>query len=393
MSWGSLTGVRPVKLVRQMLNVGMTAKEAAAAFSAAYGVSADKARLSADIALLQQEMLESVGAADICLYIGIPFCRTRCLYCSFVTAQTGTSTHLADDFVGALLKEIAAVGSLVRTMKYRIAAIYIGGGTPTFLQAAQLGAIIDCCKAHFDLCDLKEFTVEAGRPDTIDAQKLAVLKQSGVTRISINPQTMHDKTLQRIGRQHSANAVREAFALARDYGFDHINADVIAGLPDETPGDFKYTLGEVTALSPESITVHTLSIKRSSHLNAQRTDFALTDGDTAQEMVSYALKMLTQSDYLPYYLYRQKHMLGNLENIGYAKPHRACLYNVLMMEDLTTVISLGGGGVTKFLDPVSKRLTRCFNVKEPQSYIGRIDEMIMRKKILFGTGDVINADT
>lgn len=381
-TWGKITGIRPIKLVKNMILEGMTPSEAKNNFMLTYGVSDRKANLSVDIALREIDLLKDIKKDDICLYIGIPFCRTRCLYCSFITAESGTCEHLIKPFIAALLKEIEFTGELVKKHKMNIVSMYIGGGTPTILSAENLSTVINYCKDSFDLSNLKEFTVEAGRPDTIDDNKLKAMKNSGVTRISINPQSMNDTTLNTIGRKHTANDIRDTFHLARSFGFNNINMDVIAGLPFESTEDFKYTLHEVDKLNPESVTVHTMSIKRGSGLCDALGDYDVSNHEDVAEMVDYALEFMKNSRRFPYYLYRQKNMLGNFENVGYSKAYYECLYNIIIMEEISTIISLGGGGVTKIVNKNTGKIDRVFNVKEPKDYIERIDEMIERKKLI-----------
>ncbi len=377
--WGEISGIRPVKIIRTMLKNGKTEQEAEEFFKLQHKVSSEKTKLSLQIARLEMNILKDINENDICLYIGIPFCKTRCLYCSFVTNTASNSAHLIQPFVEALVKEIQYTSEIVKQMGSRVVSLYIGGGTPTTLSPEQLNAIITQCKKWFDLSALKEFTVEAGRPDTIDEPKLVALKNFGVTRISINPQTMNDKTLKLIGRQHSANEIIDSFNLARNLGFDNINMDIIAGLPGEDLIDFIHTLKEVEALNPESITVHTMSIKRGSKLHETLGDYALTDGKIVASMVDYALDYICKHNKKPYYLYRQKNILGNLENVGYSKSGYECLYNIMIMEETSTIISLGAGGVTKTVNPKNDRIERIFNVKETSEYVSRIDEMCRRK--------------
>jgi oxygen-independent coproporphyrinogen-3 oxidase len=366
-----------------MLARGISPQTAAERLAAEFRVSGEKAALAVEIAIRERDLVKHITPQDICLYIGIPFCVTRCLYCSFVTAESGTSARLIAPFLSALRKEIRGVGELLKHRNLNVAALYIGGGTPTVLSEKDLTTLIKQCKITFGLENLSEFTVEAGRPDTIDGGKLDALKDGGVTRISVNPQSMNDATLRAVGRRHTAQDVRDAVALARQKGFDNINMDIIAGLPYETELDFLRTLQEVETLSPESVTVHTLSVKRGSRLREVLGEFALTDGGGVRAMTEAASAFLPKRGKKPYYLYRQKNTLGNLENVGYAKAGRESLYNVLMMEELSTVISLGGGGVTKVIHAETGKIRRAFNVKEPKAYIERLDEMLERKRLIF----------
>lgn len=381
--WGSITGIRPVKIVRGYLQSGLSPKDAQNKFMSEFSVSEKKARLAMDIALREISMLHDIEDNDACLYIGVPFCKSRCLYCSFVTAQSAEDHSLIRPFVDALIKEIRAAGEIVRKHNLNIVSVYFGGGTPTILSPNDLTNIINVCKISFDLKYLREFSVEAGRPDTIDLRMLETLKKCGVTRISINPQSMKPDTLGCIGRSHTPAEIISAFYEARKCGFNDINMDVIAGLPFEVVEDFKDTLRQVAALNPESVTVHTMCVKKGSRLYEALGELSLTNALAVEEMIDYAAEFLTKAEKRPYYLYRQKNMLGNLENTGYAKAGFECLYNVLMMEEISTVISLGGGGVTKTVNRQTGHIARAFNVKEPKEYIARIDEMIKRKTELF----------
>jgi coproporphyrinogen dehydrogenase HemZ len=379
--WGDITGIRPVKMARKLLQEGK-GKEQVVGYFLGRGVLPSKAQMTFEIAMRQQTILKTVKPYDICLYIGIPFCRTKCLYCSFVTNTTASSAHLMEPFLAALKKEIRYAARLIKQTDFRIISVYMGGGTPTTLSGEQLEEIICCCQREFDLSHVREFTVEAGRPDTITLEKLQILKANGVGRISINPQTMNQRTLQLIGRQHTPQDVIDCFWMARNCGFTHINMDLIAGLPQETEEDFRFSLQQVEQLSPESTTVHTLSIKRGSRLQELIDDYPLDSGKETAKMVEYAAKKLIELKKPPYYLYRQKHMLGNLENVGYAKQNCACLYNIMMMEETSTVLSVGCGGVTKYVSPGGDIIKRTFNVKEVSDYINRIDEMCERKNLL-----------
>lgn len=384
--WGTINNVRPIKLIRKMIDEGCCYDEAKQRFIDLYGVSEEKAGLSIEIIKTQKRLLKDIGSKDACLYIGIPFCRTRCLYCSFITAESGTNKRLIEPFVSCLLREIEETAKIIAENNLNIVSVYFGGGTPTILSANHLTKIIDECKMSFKLPDLKEFTVEAGRPDTLDMEKLFAMKEKGVTRISINPQTMKNATLKAIGRRHFAEDIVSAFKMARESGFDNINADVIAGLPFETLEDFKETLNRLEELSPESVTVHTMSVKRGSKLHeAMGSSFDSYNAQaslTASKMVDHALAFMKSTKRNPYYLYRQKNILGDLENVGYAKEGYECLYNVMIMEEVSNIISLGGGGVTKIISESSSLINRIFNVKEPRDYIERIDEMIERKSLI-----------
>lgn len=381
--WGILTGIRPAKIAMKLLTEGKTNDEIIAYFTGVCGTTAQKAALVLETARQELPVKQAMYPDGISLYIGIPFCPTRCLYCSFVTCGTRQAAKLIPDYLACLNKEIAHAGALTARSGKRIETVYIGGGTPTTLNAEQLSVMLSQIRDCFDLSRCREFTVEAGRPDTVTADKLNVLRQHRVSRISINPQSMNEKTLHIIGRAHTPAQIRDAVALARSCGFDNINMDVIAGLPGETPDDFRHTMEEVEALSPENTTVHTMSVKRSSRLHEYLDQYTLSDADTVEEMVDFAYAYLKTQGKHPYYLYRQKHQLGNLENVGYAKQGCDSLYNIYIMEELQTILSLGCGGVTKTVDPVTDRIERIFNVKEPKDYIERIDEMLARKEHVF----------
>lgn len=380
--WGKVTGIRPVKIARTMLKNGKTEKDFSDMFQNDMSVSADKAKLTLDIAKREIDVLKDIKSNDICVYVGVPFCRTRCLYCSFVTNSAASNQKYMPAFVECLLKEIEYTAELLKKTDYNISGLYFGGGTPTTLSSGDLRKIISKCYECFDLSNLKEFTVEAGRPDTIDREKLNVLKECGVTRISINPQTMNNKILEVIGRAHTAEDIYESYELARKCGFDNINMDLIAGLPTETFELFCNSVDSVINLNPECITVHTMSIKRGSVLHEKLGDYALTDEKTVEKMIDYSFRSLTNNGYNPYYLYRQKHMVGNFENIGYSKNGRECLYNIMIMEETNSIVSVGCGGVTKIVNLPNDRIERVFNVKEAMDYVTRIDEMCRRKDVI-----------
>lgn len=380
--WGDVTGIRPVKIARTALGSGSTQEEFISKFMNEFKVSGEKTMLTLNIAVREMGILKNYNKNDICLYIGVPFCKTRCLYCSFVTNSAAKNNKYMRSFVKNLLKEIEYTSELLKKTNYNIVALYFGGGTPTTLSAMDLEEIINKCFECFSLKLIKEFTVEAGRPDTIDREKLETLKRCGVTRISINPQTMNDNILKIIGRSHTVQDIYESFELARSCGFNNINMDIIAGLPTETLDEFKNSVNLVCALEPESITVHTMSIKRGSVLHEKLGDYALTDKKIVSDMVEYSINKLLESEYFPYYLYRQKNMVGDFENIGYAKNGMECLYNIMIMEETNSIISMGCGGVSKIVNLPNDRIERVFNVKEVKDYVERIDEMIHRKDII-----------
>ena len=380
--WGKVTGIRPVKIARTMLKDGKSEMDFVNHFKNELDVSDEKTMLTLDIALREISVLKDIDSNDICIYVGVPFCKTRCLYCSFVTNSAANNQKYMPDFVKCLKYEIEYTAKLLKNTSYRIVGLYFGGGTPTTLSASDLKDIFKKCFDSFELDNLREFTVEAGRPDTIDREKLMVMKESGVTRISINPQTMNDKILEVIGRSHTVDDIYDSFKLARECGFDNINMDLIAGLPTESFEQFKNSVNKVIELEPECITVHTMSIKRGSRLHEQLGDYALTDEDVVREMVEYSYQKLLDAEYFPYYLYRQKHMVADFENIGYSKNGYECLYNIMIMEETNSIVSVGCGGVTKIVNLPNDRIERVFNVKEAMDYVTRIDEMCKRKDVI-----------
>ena len=383
--WGILTGVRPTKLVYEQAEAGVSEKEIREHMKSEYYCSDEKINVSFDVTNRERALLsEFPYTREYSLYIGIPFCPTVCAYCSFTSFPLKGFTELVEPYLKALFKEIDASSKLFPGRK--ISTVYFGGGTPTTLSAEQLKRLIDKVKSSFDLSACREFTVEAGRPDSINADKLKVLKECGVGRISINPQSMNDKTLEAIGRRHNSQQIRDAFALAREYGHDNINMDIILGLTGETPDDVAYTLEEIRKLSPDSLTVHTLALKRAARLNIEGRRFKDIGADNVSEMLHISSKFAREHDYRPYYLYRQKNMAENLENVGYARVGKESLYNILIMEEKQTILALGAGGSSKFVyqgvnpsDGV--RIERVENVKNVNHYIERIDEMIERKAV------------
>lgn len=380
--WGILTGIRPVKIASKLLRDGMSKTEAAEYFVNEYKAAPDRARLALSLAETEIRISDSMYENGISLYVGIPFCPTRCLYCSFITNSIKSSSAYVDKYVECLKKEIEYTAEILKEKDLKIETVYIGGGTPTTLSPLQLDMLFAALYKSFDLSHLKEFTVEAGRPDTITEDKLKVIKDYKIDRISINPQTMNLKTLKVIGRNHTPGDIIKSYELARSMGIDIINMDIIAGLPGETLNDFECTLKEIEKLSPENTTVHTLCIKRSSRLKELIDNYNLTDDTVVSKMVEFSKDYMSAVNKIPYYLYRQKNMLGNLENIGYTKPGYESLYNVYIMEELQSIVSMGCGGVTKMIDRKTNRIERIFNVKEPKEYIERFDEMLKRKDVL-----------
>ena len=379
--WGSLTGIRPTKIAYGMLDAGHTDEEILDVFQNTYEVSRQKAVLGLDIAKREREILKDVHYDEgYSLYIGIPFCPTTCLYCSFTSYPIGGYRKVVDEYVDCLVKEMEYVSK--RLKGQILDSVYIGGGTPTTLEPEQLDKLITALKQYFDFSTVKEFTVEAGRADSITEEKLRVLYKHDVDRISVNPQTMKQETLDIIGRKASVDQVLEAYALARKVGFTNINMDLILGLPGELEEDVQYTIDKVVELDPDSLTVHSLAIKRASHLSKwiqENGVETLHNTDATMEIATGGAKRLGME---PYYLYRQKNMSGNFENVGYAKPGKYGLYNILIMEEKQTIVALGAGSITKVVWP-DGRIERCDNIKDVKLYIEKIDEMLERKKNLF----------
>lgn len=378
--WGTLTGIRPTKIAMSRLDQGWSEQEIADFMKKQYQTSDEKINLSIEIAERERRLLSVLDyERGYSLYVGIPFCPTTCLYCSFTSYPIGKwrgKTHL---YLDALFKELEYTAKRMQGRK--LDTIYMGGGTPTSLSPEELDAIFTKMEELFDCKNALEFTVEAGRPDSITREKLEVMRKHGISRISINPQTMKQETLDLIGRHHTVDMVRDCFFMARELGFDNINMDLIVGLPDETLEDVRYTMEEVCKMHPDSITVHSLAIKRAARLNLFRE---LYEGKIhgSQEMIDLTATYARQEGFEPYYLYRQKNMAGNFENVGYAKPGKACLYNILIMEELQTIAACGAGTTTKVVFPAENRKERVENVKEVEQYIERIDEMIQRKEKL-----------
>lgn len=374
--WGILTGVRPIKLFSVL--AAEDGEEAAAEyFRDTLLVSEEKTALARQVAANQRAIISRSGKRSFSLYVSIPFCPTRCNYCSFVSQSIERAKKLIDEYLPLLLSEIRTTAELAKQLSLRLESVYIGGGTPTTLSAEQLDLLLTEIEADFDLTDCAEFTVEAGRPDTVTRGKLLALKRHAVTRISINPQTFNDSVLEAIGRKHTAQQTIDAFHLARELGFDNINMDLIAGLTTDTPDSFRNTIDTVRALDPESVTVHTLAVKRSARVNA--ADAEREHGYTAG-MLAYAAQELTAGGWEPYYLYRQSKMLSNLENVGWAKPGYYSPYNVYIMEETHSILACGAGAVTKLRDTASNHIERIFNFKFPYEYISRFDELIGRKE-------------
>jgi oxygen-independent coproporphyrinogen-3 oxidase len=377
--WGAMTGIRPVKIPVRLMNEGFSPAQAEKILRDEYFVSPEKAALAVETAGMSIRAQKSLGKGDISLYVGIPFCPTRCSYCSFVSSSVEKSLRLIEPYLEALFMEIEAAARLVRETGLRIVSVYVGGGTPTTLTAAQLEALLFKLTHEFDFSSVREFTVEAGRADTIDERKLRAIKLGGAERISINPQTMDDEVLRAAGRSHTAAEVERAFNIARQIGFDVINADLIAGLPADTPTGFEQSLERLLTLAPENITVHTLALKKGSKL--MQGGFLPSEEDVGA-MLGISQALLRRAEYRPYYLYRQKFTAGNFENLGWCQKGKESLYNICMMEELHTIISLGGGAVTKLVAPKIGRIERIFNAKYPYEYINNIEKEIAEKEYL-----------
>jgi len=378
--WGSLTGIRPTKLLRELIEE-MGEREALRVFTKDFDVQPQKAALTASILSAQKHMLRDISPLDADVYIGIPFCKTRCLYCSFASELIGKG-GVPEEYLNALYRDIELGADIARRGDYRIRSMYVGGGTPTVLSAEQLKRLL----AHAINCYSgygTELTVEAGRPDTVDAEKLRALKEMGVNRISLNPQTMQAQTLKRIGRAHTPEEIVQAYEIARQIGFD-INMDVIAGLPGETEEDMQNTLQEIAALKPDNLTVHTLAVKRSSLLKRQLEEYPLPSSDVAERMVEQGAQCAAALSMHPYYMYRQKYMRGNLENVGYATQGKDCVYNVDMMEEAASIFAHGAGAMSKrVFQGKDQRVERIPAPKDIPSYIGKLSVLHAQKEKLF----------
>lgn len=376
--WGILTGVRPVKLLRRLAEES-NEEQAVKKFEKDFFVSNEKIALSRETEHNERKILELSKPESFSLYVGIPFCPSRCSYCSFVMASIERAEKLIEPYTKLLCEEIKRTAEIANKLGLRLETVYFGGGTPTTLSAEQLDTVLKTVSKSFDMSTCREFTVEAGRPDTIDIAKLFALKENKVDRISINPQTVNDEVLKTIGRKHTAQQFFDAFELARKCGFDNINTDLIAGLPTDTPESFKNSLDSIVRLNAECITVHTLCMKRASRLTTEGVTLDLQQARDAREMLAYTQNILGQNEYIPYYMYRQSRMVGNLENVGWSKRGFESLYNVYVMDETHTILACGSGGVTKLKRNNPDYLERIFNFKYPYEYIDRFDELIQRK--------------
>ncbi len=383
-SWGILTGIRPAKNVNELWDKGATDEEIVQILTKKYFAQKDKIELAMQVAKVERKILSTNDKNTISLYIGIPFCPTTCLYCSFTSYPLYIHKNKVDNYMKALIKEIEYTSKYAN--KYKIESIYIGGGTPTSLNENQLELLLSNIYKYFDLSTLKEFTIEAGRPDTITKEKLKIMKNYKANRISINPQTMVQKTLDIIGRKHTVEDTKNAFYMARDLGYNNINMDIILGLPEETLEDVEITMKEIFNLNPDSLTVHTLAIKRASALK-QNSSYQIIDRKVFEKILKSILCYADKFNMYPYYMYRQKNMVGNFENIGYCKSSKESFYNIKIMEEKQTILSMGAGATTKVVNENNK-IERTFNVKSLDDYINRIDEMIKRKEDFFSVNNI-----
>ena len=379
-SWGVLTGVRPSKLMRNLIAENGE-DEAVDYFRNELLVSDKKTDLALSVAKAEDRIIALSGEKSYSLYVSIPFCPTRCSYCSFVSHSIAQAKKLIPDYVRLLCDELREISVIADKLGLKLETIYFGGGTPTSLDESSLKAVTDAVSEYFDVENVREYTIEAGRPDTLTKEKLEIMKNAGVTRISINPQTFNGEVLENIGRKHSPEMTLEAFKMAREAGFDNINMDFIAGLPGDTYDSFRNSIDTAISLSPENITIHTLALKRAANI--------VTKGETdsvyreTAKMLDFADSALHGENYFPYYMYRQSKTVGNNENVGWSKDGRECLYNIYMMEEIHTVLAAGGGAVTKLKNQADGRIERIFNFKYPYEYISRFDELVERKKYIY----------
>lgn len=368
--WGILTGVRPAKVATELLESGLSPEETASVISREYFVHPVKSKLAVDVAAAEAKLITDEKRRECSVYIGIPFCPTRCAYCSFVSYTSPGLLKLIPDYLTRLAKDIDGIFSVIREIGMKVSSVYIGGGTPTILNEEQLRFLLDKVREH--VSDVEEFTLEAGRPDTITAGKLRIAAEHGVDRISVNPQTLNDEVLAKIGRAHNTEMFYSAYETAKNSGIPHINVDLIAGLPYDTTESFMNTIDKVISLDPENITVHTFSVKKSSEFRLEgKYD---RSSEIAAESVNYSQNVLAKAGYLPYYMYRQKNTVGNLENVGYAKPGHEGLYNIYMMEEVQTIFAAGASSVTKLVSLPDEngnvRIERFFQPKYPYEYLG-----------------------
>ncbi len=378
-SWGILTGVRPVKLFHQAIAEGKSRDEICRLFTGDYLVDPNCVDLAMNIQRIESAVISRSGRDSFSLFISIPFCPGRCRYCSFVSHSVEKAGHLLPAYLDKLCDEIRILGNTARELKLRLMTVYIGGGTPTILTTEQLERLFSVLEDSFDIRSALEYSLESGRPDSMTKEKLEVAKNAGVTRLCVNPQSLNDEVLARMGRRHTAENIFTAFRLARSLGFESINMDLIAGLPGEDLDSFKRSLDGVIGLGPENITVHALSLKRSSDLGQEERSILRENALTAARMIAYSRETLKAHGYLPYYMYRQKNTVGNLENTGYCKPGFEGLYNIYMMDETHTVLGAGAAAVTKLQLKEKTKIARIFNFKFPYEYIGRFSDILLRK--------------
>ncbi len=380
--WGILTGIRPTKKVHLYKSGGTSEEKISEIFENDYFVTPKKSRLCIETARAEERVLSSCTAKDVSLYVGIPFCPTRCLYCSFTSYPAAKYAHIMPEYVECLKKELSYISAKIKSRGERLKSVYIGGGTPTSLDENLTERLLSGIAENFDLEAETEFSYEAGRPDTITPGKLKLMKKYGVNRISVNPQSMNPLTLEKIGRLHSVESFLRAYGEALDIGFKDINIDIILGLPGETVFDVNNTLEKILSLKPNTLTAHALSVKRAARLKEELSEHELSDFKTLDDMVDLCYSLCKSESLEPYYMYRQKNTLGNFENVGYAKYGRECVYNIVITEEKQTVYAAGAGSVTKVYYPEENRLERAFNVKNVDEYIQRTDEMLRRKDVL-----------
>ncbi len=377
--WGLLYGVRPARRMHALTD-SLSEMEAKRIFREKYLVNHDKTELTSAVMHSENKIIGLSECKSFSLYISIPFCPTRCSYCSFVSHAIENTVKLVEPYVDLLIKEIEETGRYAKLLNLKLETVYFGGGTPTTLSAKNLSRLFEAIEKNFDLSTVREYTVEAGRPDTVTKDKLLALKTAGVSRISINPQTFNDDVLRIIGRQHTSFQTLSAFELARNCGFDNINIDIIAGLPSDTEESFEQSLCKGIKLHAESVTIHTLSLKSGAYMATRESAFDSSQKRIVAAMVDFSNKALTKHQYHPYYMYRQGKSLGNLENVGWCKNGYDCLYNVFMMDETHTVLAVGAGAVIKLKDPNSGKIERVYNYKYPYEYIDRFDEILKRKQ-------------
>lgn len=378
-SWGTLTGVRPTKVVRELMNNGLGDDEIIKNLQEYYGVSEAKALLMIEVTKNEKTIIEQNAPDSVSIYVGIPFCPDRCLYCSFTSNLIKKYGQMIGSFLEAIKKEIVAVEKMIKENCWQVETLYIGGGTPTSLNHKDFVILLQQLDNSLNLRNIKEITVEAGRPDTIDYQKINIMREYGVNRISINPQTMNAETLRLIGRNHTVEDIEATFEIARAGGFDNINMDIIVGLPGENELMVLNTLNKIHSLYPESLTIHTLAFKKGSKLIQEKDKYLLPDESVVESMIELCRKKASEMGMIPYYLYRQKNMVGHQENIGYCVPGKECIYNIKMIEEIQNIIAIGPGGVTRVLNQDTGHIEKVFNDKSVEGYISRIDEMIERK--------------